>query len=180
MKSTEVYQQIKIVFASWCKANEFKRTQGGMLGWYKPYGDRFVTFWFQCSQDGWNEFAGSKFTVEFQVGSDPRPGTPAVVCQRLGFLLDPDQLESLKHVQNEVISKLKKPGSDYFMLQMEQRVRDWYLSKFDLLPVAPLSKGDHWLRYHDPGDIQRWAAFVLSALPGVFKQVAPDLVLVST
>lgn len=175
--STEVYGKIKEVLGPWCKANGFKRTRS-MLGWFKPYENRFLVFWFQCSQDGWDQFAGSKFIVEFQLDSISEPGG-AGDRHRLPFFLDQNQLEQVRQLQNEVISHLKKPSPDYFILNMDQRTRDWYLAKFNLVSDAPTNQSDLWLRYHGVEDIRRWTLFVQQALPGILGRLAPGLKLVS-
>jgi hypothetical protein len=177
MKSAEVYGIIRNAVGPWCKANGFKRAKS-MLGWSKPYRDRFLVFWFQCSRDGWDPFAGSKFVVEFQLDSISEPGGGGD-RHRLSHFLDPEQLERVKGHQNAVIAKLRKPSPDYFILQMEERVRDWYLGQFTPLSEAPSNQSDVWLRYHDAEDVRRWAAFVQDLLPGIVKRIAPEMTLAS-
>ena len=62
-----------------------------MASWCKPYGDQFLVFWFQCSSDGWDPYAGSQFTVEFQIANRPVLGL-GVNRKRLALLLTEDQL----------------------------------------------------------------------------------------
>lgn len=40
-----------------------------MLGFYKKLKSHYLIIWFQCSQDGFDQFAGSKFIVETQIGN---------------------------------------------------------------------------------------------------------------
>jgi len=171
MKSTEVYACLKEVLGPWTKANGFKRTKS-FLGWFKPHGDRFLTFWFQCSRDGWDDFAGSKFAVEFQLDQMSEPGGLGTRA-RIARFLDSNQLERAHQLQNDVISKLEKPPSGHFLLQSAPELRDYYLSKFQLLSVPPTNQSDLWLRYHDEDDVRRWGSFVLDALPGILRSLAP-------
>jgi hypothetical protein len=71
VKSTDAYRVIRPVIAPWCKAEGFSRTPGGMLGWQRRQAEEHLVFWFQCSRDGWDDYAGSKFIVEFQLSEEP-------------------------------------------------------------------------------------------------------------
>src|SRR5207247_10335221 len=84
LKSTDVYKEIRRVIGPWAKKQGFTRTTSGMLGWKRPLGNEHLVFWFQCSQSGWDDYAGSKFTVEFQRSETDFIGY-AVCRHRLGF-----------------------------------------------------------------------------------------------
>jgi hypothetical protein len=174
MKSTDVYAAIKEVIAPWTIANGFKRTKT-LLGWSRPHGSRFLVFWFQCSRDGWDSHAGSKFIAEFQFDSTSEPGG-AGLRHRLPHFLAPPQLEEARQLQNRVISKLEKPAPDHPLVR-DPGLRAWYLAKFEPLAAAPSSRTDFWLRYGDEDDVRHWARFIKTALPEIFGKLAPDLTL---
>ena len=128
MKSTQVYQAIREVIAPWCKENGFKRTSGGMLGWYQAVDEKFIVFWFQCSQDGWNEYAGSSFCVEFQFSDSPHiGGGHADDRQRLPHFLTRNDLDEVRQKKNSVIAKLVYPPKDYYIFQLGVNLVNWYL-----------------------------------------------------
>ena len=166
MKSTEVYSVIRQVLAPWCKEQGFKRTEGGMLGWYKPFGDQFIVFWFQVSRDGWDKYACSKFILEFQVSAKPVIGA-GHQRWRLPKFLNADELEHVRRMQNVVIAKLEKPDRGYYIFQLGDDVVKWYLAKFHLVHERYSSTDDIWLRYKDREDVERWAVFVKGVLPKV-------------
>jgi len=126
MYSTEVYKILRELFAPWCKDHGFKRTKGGLLGWYRQIGNEYLVFWFQCWTNGWDEYAGSKFTIEFQLANKPIIGVGSN-RKRLPALLDRPHLEQVRQIQNEVISKMSPPNNDYFVLHISPEVTKWYL-----------------------------------------------------
>ena len=143
------------------------------MGWYKQVGDRYVVFWLQCSQDGWDTYAGSKFVVEFQFSPSATIGAAGVGCvrERLPHFLSEAELNRARELQNRVIAKLQRPPSDYFVLQMETRVVNWYLEKFEPVHQPYKSTDDIWFRYHDESDVRQWAEFVLNLLPNTIAKL---------
>ncbi len=142
-----------------------------MLGWHKSADSGYLTFWLQVSQDGWGAYAGSKFTVEFQLSDRPEVGTGWVRQRLFGLLTDPE-LEQATDLQNAVISKLERPPPEYYALHINEGVTEWYLRKFE--PVSELyTRGDDaWLRYTDEEDVRTWALFLLDVLPGAIDRFA--------
>jgi hypothetical protein len=128
---------------------------------------------FQCSQDGWDDFAGSKFALELAFAeqsefarfgwSEPRPGIGRLRL-RVGSLLTEAELEAVRSLQNQVIDRLPRPPSFHWILQ-DPRLRSWYLEQFE--PVAsPFPRNqDLWLRYHGEEDVRGWSGFVGKLLP---------------
>jgi hypothetical protein len=167
MKSTEVYRAIRQLVGPWCKQNGFKKTSSGMLGYIKPQDGRYLVFWFQCSQEGWDAYAGSKFVVEFQLSSLDHIGACAgeYTRNRLPHFLDENDLERVRQMQNRVISKLTVPPADYFVLKISDQVGKWYLSKFQSIDQPYTASDDIWFRYSDEEDVTRWSEFVLEILP---------------
>jgi hypothetical protein len=128
----------------------------------------FHTFWFQCSQDGWDPHAGSKFTLEFQDSSEPKPGTGR---RRFRFLalLTPGERDEVRSLQNQVIKKLRPPPQNHWVHTLDASTRKWYFAKFDLIrdPLGELD--DVWMRYADEADVRRWADFLVSVLPQLIE-----------
>ena len=85
-----------------------------MLCYVRPQDTRFVFFWFQCSEDGWDAYAGSKFVIEFQFSTADRSGAYDDDCvrNRLPHFLDETDLERLRQMQNCVVGKLTLPPDD--------------------------------------------------------------------
>jgi hypothetical protein len=170
MKSTEVYRVLREEIAPWAKAEGFRRGKS-LLSWYRPSGELYLVFWFQVSQHGWDDYAGSEFVVEFQLSRSPEVGWQQLRRARLAHFLGADALKELQVTQNAVIRALPKPPSDYWILQ-DPRLRDWYLRMFE--PVSkPFSPTDDvWLRYHAAADVTRWGQCVLRHLPECISEAA--------
>ena len=168
MKSTEVYKILREEIGPWAKTQGFKRLET-MLSWSRPHAGNHLVFWFQISRDGWNDFAGSKFTLEFQISQQPVVGAASVNRKRFGKLLDESALEELRRIQNLVIGSLKKPSDDYFLLQGD--TREWYLQKFQFVGAPYSANDDVWMHYHTAEHIRSWSRFVLGQLPRCLEQV---------
>ena len=135
-----------------------------MVGWSKPAGDEHVVFWFQCSQDGWDDYAGSKFTIEFQRSDLPLIGT-GKHRHRISFFLIDTELQMVRQMQNNIIARLAPPPRQHFIYGLDESTVQWYLSKFRPIECALMNSDDIWLRYIEPIDVRRWAEFVLTILP---------------
>lgn len=176
MKSTEVYKIARPVIAPWCKQNGFKRTAGGMLGWVKPVGkDDSLVFWLQCSQSGWDAYAGSSFCVEFQRSASSEIGGGSRfkgdLRELLPYFLTVDELEEVRQMQNRVISKLERPPANHFAYQLPENTLKWYLGKFNAVETAYTNGHDVWFRYHDVEDVILWAEFVAKRLPRIISRM---------
>ena len=80
MKSSEAYRVLKAQLDPLLRKDGFKRAKG-LLSWMLPHGNRSLVTWCQVSQDGWDNYSGSKFTVEFQLSDEPIAGDRALVTQ---------------------------------------------------------------------------------------------------
>ena len=169
MKADAVYRTLREALAPFFRAGGFKRTSS-LLGWSRPHDDNHVVVWCQVSQDGWDAFAGSKFTVEFQVSEEPVIGTPAIRRCRLPRLLGDAGREEIRVLQNRVIASLARPPRGHPLLLLPEPGRQRYLEKFKTIdrPYGPTD--DIWLRYGRQEHIESWAAFVLRELPGCLRQ----------
>jgi hypothetical protein len=169
MMSTDVYKTIRETMGPWCKSEGFRRTPGGMLGWVRPAQAKHLVFWCQCSQDGWDDYAGSGFIVEFQLAPSDRPGAGGSESKRmrLGRLLLDSELQRATELQNRLIGKLAQPPRDHPNLRISDQVTRWYLAKFARLERPYRRNDDLWLRYYDEEDVVGWARFVQDVLPRV-------------
>ena len=177
MKSTEVYRIIREVIGPWCKTHGFKRTKGGMLGWYKPVGTSFLVFWFQCGPRHWDDFEGSGFIVEFQASDEPviGQGGPGCKRERLPELLNDEQLENLRRIQNRVIAQLSPPPKTHPVFQISPEYTRMVLKEFQPVAKNALNIHQFWHRYYTVEDVRRWAALILDLLPDTLKRFAPDV-----
>jgi hypothetical protein len=173
MKSTVTYKTLRDVVGPWAKTAGFKRGGGGMLSYVRPApsGACFQTFWFQCSQDGWDAFVGSKFTLEFQEASEPQPGHARRRC-RFTPLLTADEREQVRILQNVVITKLRPPPRDHWAHSLNRQTKKWYFAKFDLIRDPFGADDDVWMRYADEADVRRWAEFLVPLLPRMLQDFA--------
>jgi hypothetical protein len=174
VKSREVYREIRELLAPWCKTHGFRRVKSGLPGWYKPVGDEWFLFWFQCSDWGWNALTGSAFTVEFQLSAAPVIGTGAK-RKRLLQLMDGAPLEQARQIQNRVIASLRLPPENHPMFRISPQITEWTLSMFQPVTPQAMNPNQLWFRYYAVEDIRRWAAFILAQLPGALKSFAPDV-----
>jgi hypothetical protein len=169
MKSTEVYRLLRDEVGPWSKEKGFTRGKT-MLSWCRPSNGMHVVFWFQISRDGWDDYAGSQFTVEFQLSREPEVGVPSVRRQRFTAFIDDNSRDELRRIQNSIIEALPRPPSNHPTLQMPEAVRKWYLKKFDLVTEPYLPRDDVWYRYHTDIQIQNWGRFFLKHLPDCIRQ----------
>jgi len=165
MKSTEVYAQLRSELGPWLKSTGFKRANG-FLSWSRPQGDEYLTVWCQISQDGWDDYAGSKFVVELQLAPEPDVGAVGTARKRLSAMLNEEQRETVRQIQNRVISSLSKPPKTHPNLNISSEISDWYLAKFETIGTPYPENHDIWLRYGKAEHITEWAQFILQVLPG--------------
>lgn len=175
MKSTEVYGILRQILSSLCKELGFKRITGSMLGWQKPFTDRYIVFWFQVSQDGWDEYAGSKFVVEFQISNKPIIGAGQYNMRwRLPKFLNEEELKQVRQMQNTVIRKLHRPDRNYNIIHMGDDIAKWYMAKFQLITEKYSPTDDIWFRYKDREDVECWGVFLRDILPKIINSLRKE------
>jgi hypothetical protein len=178
MKSTEMYKVLRTALSPWAKTAGFKRGSGSMLSYVQPSprGASFLTFWFQCSQDGWDAYSGSKFTLELQDASEAGPGHGT---RRFRFikLMTAEEREQVRLLQNQVIMKLRPPPRDHWAYALDADTRKWYFAKFDLVSVPYRENEDVWMRYLDETDVHAWAQFLLPILPRLIEDFSARVAL---
>lgn len=170
MYSLQVYSMLRKHLAPAFKAAGFKRAKS-MLSWARPQRDRHLVAWCQVSQDGWDDYAGSKFVVEFQLSDDPVVGATHSQRRRLAKMLDHEGREEMRSLQNEVISSLRRPSANHPCLGASEQVRDYYLRKFQKIDLPYSERDDIWCRYARGEHIVAWAKFIVGKLPECFLKV---------
>ena len=160
MKSREVYQEInKIIFPN-LKSNGFKKTKGGMLGFYKQLKEYYLVIWFQCSQYGFDQLAGSKFIVEIQISETNEMGNPSIVRERIPFFLTEKDFENIVRVENEIKYKLQKPLKTHYIFSLTDNIKNWYKKKFKKAIIKYNNKSDIWFVYFDQADVEKWTKLI--------------------
>jgi hypothetical protein len=166
IKAPEVYRTLRQELGPWFKAEGFRRTKGGMLGWHRPQGPLFLVVGFYCwPPPGGDPLYGSCYTVQFELSESPLIGTGRTHIARLNNLLSEAQFDRLLEIQNAVIAKLKKPDKGHYIFQLPKVLIDNYLSEFEPLTRDNIHWYNQWLRYRDVEDVRHWAHFVVSHLP---------------
>lgn len=170
MRSTEVYRTLRGVVKPWCKSAGFQKGTGGMLSYHRRVSPGHETFWFQCSQWGWDAYTGSQFTVELQRASKWAPGN-GDLRSRFARLMTRDELERVRRLQNLVISRLTRPPRDHWIHDddVDADLRRSYFESFDPIEL-PHRTDDVWLRYRDEADVRRWGDFLLPLLPSLLER----------
>jgi len=160
MKSTEVYKEINGIIFPNLKSNGFKKTKSGMLGYYKQLKENYLVFWFQCSRDGFDEFAGSKFIVEIQISNSNEIGTASIVRQRIPFFLTDKDFKEIAKTENQIKEKLQKPPKTYFIFSLAEDIQNWYKKKFEKTNNSYDKSSDIWFVYYDKTDIEKWLEII--------------------
>jgi len=170
MKSSEVYAILKQELDPLLKASGFKRAKS-LLSWSRPHDGQHIVVWCQVSQDGWDDFAGSKFVVEFQRSGEPIVGAHPARRQRLASLLADGEREEIRRIQNAVISNLRRPAPTHPNLHISPEVTKSYLAKFELVREPYPERHDIWLRYAMAEHVHNWGRFVAEKLPGCVREL---------
>jgi len=160
MKSTEVYRVInKIIFPE-LKSLGFKKTKSGMLGFFKALKEHYLVCWFQCSQEGFDAYAGSKFVFEVQISENNDIGSPSVFRERIPFFLTVDDLAKVTVIENRVKDKLRLPPNNHYIFGMDENIQLWYKKKFEKVDNTYTNSSDIWFVYFDETDINNWIEFL--------------------
>lgn len=172
MKSDELYRRLRANLGGWFKAAGFKRAPKAPLGWY----DEAMFVWFQCDKWGWDNYAGSSFFVNFQRGGEPVPWNAHT--DRLQQFLSADELETARRLQNAVIRRLQPPPANYIetmraafakQSQDPDALIEGLLMPFRTIDAPYRNNQDFSLRYFSAQDVDAWASFLLSVLPGILR-----------
>src|SRR5205814_1503551 len=126
----EVYVELKKELAAPLAASGFKRGKS-FLSWSRLLNGQHTVVWCQVSRDGWDNFAGSQFVIEFQRSSEPVVGARCSLRQRIGALLSDADRHEARKIQNGVISELRSPPASHPSLHISPEVTKWCLQKFE-------------------------------------------------
>jgi hypothetical protein len=164
MKSTEVYRLLKLGLSPVLTSLHFKR-ENAFLSWARQRDDKYTVLWCQISRDGWEEYVGSQFTVEFQRSVDSAVGSRSIQRKRIAELLSDAQREDVRLVQNRVIASLRHPPANYFKLAVSPEITQWYLAKFEQDKVPYPLNHDLWLRYAKAEHVEEWSKLLAEWIP---------------
>ena len=170
MKSPEVYAALREELVPLLKSLGFKREKA-LLSWSRQHGGQYTVLWCQVSRDGWDDYAGSKFVVEFQRSESPEAGAPSTTRARLVKLLTDDQRAEAWRLQSQVVADLSRPPGTHPTLHISPEVTRWYLEKFEPLRSAISPTDDLWLRYARPEHVRMWADFLRRVIPGSIEAI---------
>ena len=169
MKLTEVYRTLKTHLAPVFQEAGFKRAKA-LLSWVRPYRERYIVIWCQVSQSGWDAYAGSQFTVEFQLSDEAVVGAKSIRRQRLPKMLDDNGREQIRAIQNRVIASLRRPPASYPLLRADETIRAFYLKGFQRIDQSYSERDDIWLRYGCEEHLVAWTRSINTHLPYCLKQ----------
>jgi hypothetical protein len=171
MKSTEVYKQINKLLFPTLKSIGFRKSRSGMLGFSKSLENYYLLIWFQCSQDGFDAYAGSKFVVEFQISKSERIGDVSLLRHRISFFMTEAELDLVSRTQNEVVENLKKPPKTHYIFSLNDDLQRWYLKKFERVKEKYDNPSDIWFAYHIEEDIEKW----VKVIEPIISRIVADL-----
>lgn len=169
MKSDEVYKLLRSEVGPWFKAAGFKRAKS-MLSWYRAHGDEFIVVWFQVSQDGWDQYAGSKFTLEFQKSPTTVVGT-GWSRKRISAFCSFTEREAIRSIQNGIIRSLEAPPKSHFVFHVFPQVTEWYKEKFLPESMPYQENRDIWFHYSKPDHVLTWGQYLVAKLPDCISAV---------
>jgi len=169
MKSTDVYKILRREIGPEFKRLGF-RVAKGLLSYSLRLDNDFLVIWFQISHDGWDSFAGSKFTLEVQRSPEPITGIVTKKRKRISSFCNESELEQIRSLQNRIIRSLTKPPANHPYLHIEPNVSKYYLSKFERVDTPYTNMTDIWLRYSCENDVKEWALLINSMLPSIISQ----------
>ena len=170
MKSLEVYAAIRDGLGPSLKSLGFRREKA-FISWSREHERQQTVLWCQVSRDGWDDYAGSKFVVEFQRSNSPEPGAPSSARARLAKFLTEDQRAEARRIQSQVIASLSRPPRTHPALQVSPDATLWYLEKFEPLRGAYDPGDDLWLRYANAEHVDAWADFLRRVVPGCVEAI---------
>jgi hypothetical protein len=174
--SRRVYAIAREVVGQLAKDLGFRRGKS-MLSWTRPQGAQHLTFWFQVSQFGWDSYAGSRFTVEFQLWTRPEVGA-SLQRARLPELLNDADWDELRQRQNLVISRLVRPPRSYIesMRSASADIESLLSRQFEQADKAYEKGTDIWFRYASEDDVREWCTFIKARLPSAIEKFLESFV----
>jgi hypothetical protein len=173
VKSTEVYGVLEQELSPVLKPFGFKRGNS-FLSWFRVNNGMYTVLWCQVSRDGWDDYAGSQFTVEFQRSSESEAGSLSRWRMRVAKLLSEDEREEVWRIQDSVIASLRRPPRNHPTFSVSPEVAKWYLAKFDK-PSRQYDQGDDiWFRYAKAEHVAVWATLLARLMPRCVESIEED------
>jgi hypothetical protein len=169
VKSTEIYSLLRAELGPAMKSLGFKR-QRSFLSWSRHLGGLNTVLWCQVSRDGWDQYAGSKFVLEFQRSEGDEPGMPATVRARYSKLILAEEREQVHSLQNDVIASLQRPPGNHAALQVSPEVTRWYMKNFERETTPYDPEEDLWFRYAEPTHVKRWGELIAQSMPKLLQR----------
>ncbi len=93
-----------------------------MLGFFKALKKHYLVCWFQCSQEGFDAYAGSKFVFEVQISETNDIGSPSVFRERIPSFLTVNDLAKVTVIENKVKDKLRLPPNTHDIFGMDEDI----------------------------------------------------------
>ena len=131
MNSKDIYQIVVKELASEFRAHGYERLKGTFPAWTKQVNGMFATVWFQVARQG------GEFTIGFQYGLTPEPGTGKwneTRRRRFFGLLD---YSEQRHVSRKFPKGHLTANEDYWFLatnrEMVLAVAEWFKPKIGML-----------------------------------------------
>lgn len=178
VSSKDLYGTLRAQLAPVMKKAGFKRLQTGKLGWYRPEGNRYAMVLVQCDKWGWFPAFGSKFSLEFELGTEPSIGSCSSVdlMWSFGRLLAPEEREMVRVINNGVLESLPPPQSSDTFQAMGEDWQKMFLLDYQIR-VQPYSENELiWLHYFTQRDVEAWGSFFMERIP---RMVSDFLVRIS-
>ena len=139
MISKDIYRTLVTELADEFKQRGYQRLKGTFPSWTRPIDGKFATVWFQAARQG------GQFTIEFQFGLKPEPGTARLTerRQRLFALLDNAERQ---HMTDHFPKGAMSSGDDYWFLasnaDMVSAVARWLGPRMELLMTRIASRAN--------------------------------------
>ncbi len=113
-------------------------------------------------------FAGSAFTLEFEVANDGHFEKKLAGRVRINQLLDSTQQATFLRVRNAVARRLPRPPEEHLAL-IDPSLQAEYLKPFQ--EAAKLESGSRfWMRFRTSADLDEWCAVVVPELPTLIER----------
>ena len=158
--SKDFYAIFRESLAPVMKKAGFKRLKMGSLGWTRPENNGYLCVWVHVDKYGWFPDFGSKFMLEFELGTKPELSTNTLDKMRnFTGLLSPDELETVRVLNNSVVQALPPPQPSNPFWALNEEWQKMFMLDYQIR-VEPYPPNDYvWLHYFTRQDVEVWAVF---------------------
>lgn len=183
MKTRDVFRVLRTHLESVASPQGFaplKDARGLFLAWTRRLeSGRHLSFWCQMNKSAWNNWTGSRFTVEFQEAETCEIGAgKGAKRTRIGPLLTAAELSELQDKQNAVIAKHRVPSAQElsefmgFPIDENDFVFEQYRDACRPVDYSLREHNDIWFFVHDAQDVEQWGRYLADWLPGGIQRFA--------